>query len=212
MHDDDRMMPDTSILESCRDVIVMNKMDGENTSFYNSLLTPSIHARSINGYNPHESRKWIKAFYSRISNEIPFGWRISVENMYAEHSIHYKNLETYAYGFAVWNDRNEILSWDETLEWFDLLGITAMPVLYRGPWNEELLKSLWHPEIDGNLCEGYVVRDAGSISYREFRLRVGKFVRKDHIQTTKHWMRGQPVIPNDLKEGLTGFEKIDSRH
>jgi len=44
--------------------------------------------------------------------------------------------------------------------------------------------------------------------FREFRMKVGKYVRKGHIQTTKHWMYGQPVEPNELKPGLTGFEKL----
>jgi hypothetical protein len=212
MHDDDRMMTDLSHLESCPEVIIHNKFDGENTSCYHCSFNPSIHARSIHGYESHPSRDWMRAFHARFCNDVPFGWRISIENMYATHSIHYKNLDTYAYGFAVWNEKNEVLSWDESLEWFDLLGVTPMPLLYRGPWNEEFLKKLWTPEIDGNPCEGYVVRDSGLIPYREFRLRVGKFVRKGHVQTTKHWMRGQLVIANELKEGLTGFEKVDSRY
>jgi hypothetical protein len=46
--------------------------------------------------------------------------------------------------------------------------------------------------------EGYVVRDAGAISYSAFRHSVGKFVRANHVQTVKHWMHGQPIVRNGL--------------
>jgi hypothetical protein len=212
MTDDDRMMSDLSSLESEKEIIVSAKLDGENTTLFNCALNPAIHARSINGYEPHESRSWTKAFHAMICQDIPMFWRVCGENVYAKHSIHYKGLKTYAYGFSIWNDKNEILSWDETLDWFNLLGIEPVPVLYRGPWDENLLRNLWKSEINGNLCEGYVVRSSGLIRHFEFRSKVGKFVRKNHVQTNKHWLRGQPVIPNELLPGLTGFEKVSARY
>lgn len=204
---DDRVIETTRFLEH-KEIVVTIKKDGENTTMYNCGLTPNIHARSVNEYTPHKSRSWVKSFHAMVCQNIPVGWRICGENVYAEHSIHYKDLKTYFYGFSIWNSNNEMLSWDETLEWFDLLGIEPVPVLYRGPWNEGLLKNLWEPVADGNECEGYVVRDTGTIRYCEFRYKVGKFVRYNHIQTNKHWLLGKAVIPNNLKTGLTGFEKL----
>jgi len=76
-----------------------------------------------------------------------------------------------------------------------LLGLPTVPVLWRGRFPME--HSL---QFDCPLGqEGYVVRVAGSFPYREFRRRVGKYVRAGHVATHGHWMR-QQVVPNRLKE------------
>lgn len=191
MHDDDRMMPNTDMFKGER-VIVTEKMDGENTTMYNN----HIHARSIDSVN-HESRNWVKNFWSHISYEIPDNWRICGENMFAEHSIHYDNLSSYFYGFSIWE--NDIcLSWDETLEFFDILEIETVPVLYDGPFDDLLVENLWDDAMHGS-HEGYVMRLADSFAMKDFRFCVGKFVRKNHINTVKHWMHGQRIVTNKLK-------------
>lgn len=194
IHNDDRMIETLSGFEG-QEVIVTEKMDGENTTMYSDHL----HARSVDSRN-HPSRNWVKNFWSGFAHDIPEHWRICGENLYAEHSISYEALESYFLGFSIWNERNECLSWDDTLTWFELFGITPVEVLYRGPWDEQLIKNLW----DGdrwNQSEGYLVRVADSFSYNQFRYKVAKFVRKDHVQTIKHWMHGQAVVPNRMKDG-----------
>lgn len=52
---------------------------------------------------------------------------------------------------------------------------------------------------DWQTSEGYVVRLEEVFSYRNFRNSVAKYVRAKHVQTIKHWMHGQPVIPNKLR-------------
>ena len=37
------------------------------------------------------------------------------------------------------------------------------------------------------------------------RLSMAKFVRAGHVQTAKHWMHGQRVVPNHLAPGLSAF-------
>ena len=39
--------------------------------------------------------------------------------------------------FSVWNELNVCLSWDETEEWAQRLGLVTVPVLYRGIWDED---------------------------------------------------------------------------
>lgn len=109
-------------------------------------------------------------------------------------------------GFSIWNERNVCLSWDDTLEWFDLLGITPVPVLFDGDWYDLKPKVSFQSDggsidlkIDPNVCEGYVLRMAGEIPYHAFRHCVGKYVRANHVQTVKHWMHGQAIVPNGLK-------------
>lgn len=193
MHDDDRMLKNMQHYHGKR-VIVSEKFDGENSSLYHDY----IHARSIDSRN-HPSRNWLKQYWSQFSMDIPKDWRICGENMYAEHSIHYYNLESYFYGFSIWNDKNVCLSWDETLYWFELLGIIPAPVLYDGIYDEKIIKSLWD-ESKWDTMEGYVIRLADSFDYMNFKNSVSKFVRKGHVQTVKHWMHGKPIIKNDLKK------------
>jgi hypothetical protein len=191
MNDDDRMVDKVNHLIG-QEVVVTEKMDGENTTMYPDY----IHARSIDGRN-HPSRAWVKNFWGQICGDIPEGYRICGENLYAKHSIGYDDLSTYFMGFSMWHN-DVCLSWDETLEWFELLGITPVPVLYRGPFSEEAVKASWKKSRD--LSEGYVVRIADAFKLKDFKQSINKYVRTNHIQTVKHWMHGQQIIPNQLKK------------
>lgn len=203
MHDDDRMMPDVGIFDGKR-VIVHEKLDGENTSMYNDY----IHARSVTS-GGHPSRNWIRAFHGQVCADIPEEWRFNVENMYAKHSIKYNDLDTYGYLFAIWNENNVRLSWAETLEWCELTGIHPCPFFYWGPYDRTRI-DLAYKEYSSKLnreIEGYVITIDEPFHFSQFKHSVGKYVRKGHVQTTRHWMYGQPVEPNGLKPGLTGFER-----
>lgn len=194
IHSDDRVIRNLAAFED-QEVVVTIKMDGENTSMYHDY----IHARSIDSPG-HPSRSWVKAFHAQICGDIPEKWRLNGENVFAQHSISYQDLETYFYGFALWNERNIRLDWDDMLMWFDLLGVTPAPTLYRGPWDEKAIKALWD-ESKYDTMEGYVVTTVKGFSFSEYHQKVAKFVRKGHVQTNKHWMRGQAVVPNKLKTG-----------
>ena len=181
--DDDRKLDDLGLFEG-QDVVVTAKMDGENTTMYRDY----IHARSIE-YEPHESRSWVKALHARLAHDIPKGWRVCGENLYAKHSIKYERLGDYFQVFSVWNDRNVCLGWADTREWAELLGLRVVPVLYEGPWDEKAVRACQRDTLDGDPCEGYVVRVRGEFRYREFRTKAAKYVRKDRVQTHGHWMR-----------------------
>jgi RNA ligase len=192
INNDDRVISSLQAFFDQR-VIVTEKMDGENTTLYRDY----IHARSIDGRH-HDSRNWVKQFWGSMRHDIPAGWRVCGENMYAQHSIHYNDLPSYFLGFSIWDDRNVCLDWDTTQEWFTLLGITTVPVLYDAIYHEHAVRSLYEGRDLPLPREGYVMRRASAISYGEFRHTVAKFVRKDHIQTVKHWMYGQPIVPNEM--------------
>ena len=210
MTSDDRMMETTEGLEGQR-VIVMVKMDGENTSMYNDYC----HARSLE-YEPHPSRNMVKALHGKIAHDIPEGWRVNVENLFAKHAIYYQNLMDYALLFAIWNEKNYRLSWDETKDWAALLGVKTCPVIYDGPYNQSFFESgkILQPfetkEKDeggnrvyrycGDMMEGYVVQRADSFHYKDFRRFVGKYVRAGHVAPHGgHWKR-RMVTPNKLVE------------
>lgn len=188
---DDRMMADTQSL-SDQEVIATLKLDGEQTSFYHS----GLHARSLD-WHGHPSRDWVKALWAQVCADIPAGWRVCGENMYAVHSIRYSDLHSYFYVHSIWNEANFCLSWDETLEWSHLLGLATVPTLYRGPFSENALRALWSPSLSETM-EGYVVRPTAGFPYRDYRNLVGKFVRPNHVQTTKHWFFGRALERNLL--------------
>ena len=76
--DDDRVLKDTGNFYG-REVVITLKLDGENTNMYRD----HIHARSIDSRGG-EDRAWVKNFWSSICYEIPEGWRICGENMWAQ--------------------------------------------------------------------------------------------------------------------------------
>lgn len=175
------------------EVVVTEKMDGENTTMY----MDHIHARSLDSRH-HPSRDWVKTFWGSINYLIPKDWRICGENVYARHSIRYDNLNSYFFGFSIWDQDNVALSWDETVYYFeDVFNIKPVPVLYRGEFDLKMLEKLAE-SIDPFSQEGFVVRVVDAIPYNDFDFKVAKWVRKGHVQTNKHWM-SQEVIPNGMK-------------
>jgi hypothetical protein len=166
-----------------KEVVVTLKMDGENTSMYRD----AIHARSVLSGN-HPSRTWVKNLHGRISHQIPFGFRICGENLYAKHSIKYKDLPSYFMLFAVYDPVQRCLSWNETVEWAKRLGLYTVPVLYTGRYDEALIKKLYQEKYGENDMEGYVIRLADDFKYEEHRYNVAKFVRKGHVRTDEHWL------------------------
>jgi hypothetical protein len=196
-----------------QEVVVMEKVDGECSSLYSAY----IHARSMDSKD-HISRHWLKQFHSQIKREIPDGWRICGENMYACHSIYYNSLPSYFLGFSIYNENNVCRSWKETKYIFDVLRINYPNILYQGIYNEEKIKECcdkyyshyWKEnnedykfakENKKDVCqEGYVIRLADIFHYKDFDKSMAKFVRKNHIQTDEHWM-SQKLITNKLKVG-----------
>jgi len=168
-------------------VVATVKMDGENSTLYRDYL----HARSIDG-RTHPSRDWLKAFWAERCGDIPDGWRVCGENMFAVHSIRYDSLKSYFYGFSVWNEVNVALPWDETLEWFELLRIEPVEVIYDGIWDEAELKRI-AKGLDPDRVEGFVVRRADAVPARDFGRMFAKYVRPGHVQTDEHWMYGAGV-------------------
>lgn len=177
-----------------KEVVVSLKMDGENTTMYPDY----IHARSIDG-NSHPSRDMVKQIWSRIAWEIPTGFRLCGENMYALHTIPYKNLESYFLLFSIWDNLNYCLSWDETVEYANMLKLSTVPVLYRGIYDEQAIRNSFPTEYNGNRTEGYVIRNINSFKYIDFRKNVAKFVSGNFKISSEHWTKNK-VIRNELND------------
>ena len=159
-------------------------------------LYPSgrCHARSIDSGN-HPSRDFVKAYWRDRAHLLPHGWRVCGENLYAKHSIHYEDLKAYLYVFSIWNEHNMCLSWDETVEWVEMLELVPVEVIYRGLYDETEIKKAFLPHKERH--EGYVVRNANSFHYSDASKNLAKYVRKNHVQTNEHWMF-QEIVPNKI--------------
>ena len=189
---DDRVLHDLSCFTN-KEVVVTTKMDGENTTLY----ADGFHARSIDGRH-HSSRDWLANWHANIAHNIPPGWRVCGENLFARHSIEYTALPSYFQGFSIWDEHNCALGWDATITWFELLDIIPVPVIWRGVFNETVLKKLAR-EIDTSSTEGFVVRLTSAFDYSKFSTSVAKWVRTQHVTSTTHWARSV-IVPNILQK------------
>ena len=199
------------VLESVKvfagqEVVVTEKLDGENTTLYASHL----HARSLDSRH-HPSRARVKALHARLAQFIPPGFRINGENCFAKHSIFYTGLPAHLVVFAVWQG-DECLSWDETEAFIAQLEaqsgerVPLAPVLYRGIWDEKKIRALQTGTSRfGGAQEGYVVRLARRFTLAEWHDSIAKYVRPKHVQTGPHWMFA-PIVPNELAPDAVASE------
>lgn len=203
---DDVRIVDLSLFAGNR-IVITEKLDGENTTVY---WDGYVHARSLNSKH-HPSRSWIKGFAQQFSSDLPRGWRVCGENLFAFHSIFYKDLPSCFLVFGIYNENNLCLSWNDTVEFCHLLGLNTVPVLYQGSYFD--LSNFWtgkgtFPTFaaqsvdsvypDGFIpteAEGFVVRIEDSFPYFDFDKNTAKWVRENHVQTDAHWME-RKVIPN----------------
>ncbi len=190
--------------------VVTVKLDGEVAVLY----PEHIHARSMDSRNGL-GRSWVKQLHGTMRHDIPTGFRVVGENVYAAHSIWYWDLTTYFYVFAIFDEKQRCLPWDEIIDYSKELGLTTVPVLYEGSWNEEIIRRNDWQEIEfrtfetpedhvftdtpvPTISEGYVVRVTEAFHQNDYGRYVGKMVRDRHVRTTRHWT-DLPVLPNRLK-------------
>jgi hypothetical protein len=183
-------------------VIVTTKMDGSNVFFD----TGKVAAR--NGQDAtHISFDMAKAVHARIRDKIPAEYQVFCEWLYAKHSIHYTGttaLDNYCQVITVYNRQtHEFMSWDSTVKVAERLGLPTVPVLCSGirvtdqtGFNRLMFQFGTAAIKSGH--EGIVVRNIESFHHSTFGTNVGKFVRENHVSTSKHWM-AEKVVRNEVK-------------
>ena len=174
-----------------KEVVVTEKMDGENTTFY----IDGLHTRSLNW---HESRNWVTAYWASICHLIPEGMRICGENMYAKRSLYYVSLPSYFLVHSVWVE-DVCLPWIATKKVIQNLGLVMVPEICTVRWSAILEHSLRKRDVPDQ--EGYVVRLKDGFLLEAFDTSVAKWVREDHVQTEEHWMI-MAFVKNRLQKGL----------
>lgn len=179
MTNDDKVLSNTLHFQG-RPVVITEKMDGENTTIYQNYY----HARSLDSKHK-EYHSWLLRFLSEKQYLIPEDMHICGEYLYAKHSIKYENLVSYFYGFSAWK-KDFCLDWESTLLFFQKIGIVPVPQLYVGIYSDDVVKEVAQRVIKSG-GEGVVVRSLSGFYYKDFSKNVAKFVRKNHVQTQKHW-------------------------
>ena len=194
--EDDKRLESDEQFYKMDEIYCSIKMDGENTTCYPNGY---IHARSING-NKYPWQTWLKQYIQKWCHNIPNGWRVCGENLYATHSINYTfpNEGYYFQLFGIYNEKNECLSYEDTWIYVDILGVKMVDVFYVGKYNKELILQKFeeYKKKSVNEVEGFVIRNCASFPYSEFKNNSGKFVRANHVQTDSHWT--EHWIPNKI--------------
>jgi hypothetical protein len=187
-------------------IVITEKMDGSNVS----LEYDGCFARTHSGPPTHPSFDGLKALHASIKHKIPKYFQLFGEWCYARHSIEYSELPAYFMMFGIrkldasFGENNYWISWKNVESFAEELGITTVPVLFKGEVSsatklQNIVESLMkEPSACGGLREGVVVRAAKQFNDNEFSSHVLKCVRKDHVNTSIHWSHNK-IIQNKLK-------------
>ncbi len=178
------------------DVGVFEKLDGECTG----MNCDDLWARSLEPYGRHPSRTWMRSLWSRIRHQIQPDWIIFGENVYAKHAIHYTELPSYFFVFAVVDARTmRVLPWPRTCEIAGYLDLPTVPMRLHTIWEAGLIMGAYTGKSAfGGVQEGYVVRNYSHFSLYDTGRHWAKYVREGHVQPdAAHWYQ-QPVVPNVL--------------
>ncbi|MCH2164995.1 MAG: RNA ligase family protein [Marinovum sp.] len=186
---DDKIIPSLERFDG-QDVVVTEKMDGENTTIHPG----GCHPRSPDA-RYHPSRDWMMAFAATISHQLESDERIIGEYLYARHSIAYDALSSYFLGFA-WVKADVFQPWDATRSRLDALGIQSVPELCQGTFDLSSIQDL-AGSLDTAKQEGFVMRLTGAFPEAEMGVSVAKWVRAGHVQSQAHWTKS-PLIANGL--------------
>ncbi|CAG7580621.1 MAG: putative RNA ligase [uncultured marine phage] len=193
------------------EVVITEKLDGEN-SCINSIgvFSRSHAAPNMNPWSTH-----LKEKRALILKDIEEGeLEIFGENLYAIHSIEYKDIDEHFYVFGI-RVGDEWLSWEETEEICYLLDLKTVPVIgvyktsdFDSPEDfVNLVMSIVGEEStfgskdsatdEDCTMEGVVVRTSDSykatVGGQIDSQNVFKYVRENHVKTDEHWVKNWKV-------------------
>lgn len=192
--DDKRLSGDWFSSYKGKEVVITEKMDGENTC----MTKYDVFARSHGAptRSPWSINLWGQdGLYWKVKDLIGENEEVFGENLYGEHSIHYDKLTSYFYMFAVLrNDDSPVwYAWDDVVLMSEVLQVPIVPTLWRGVFNDEIEleakvnELMLEPSTFGKTKEGVVMRVADEFPLAEFSNNVCKWVRLNHVQTNEHW-------------------------
>ncbi len=180
-------------------LIHTEKMDGEN----NCLSKAGVFARSHAAPTTSPWTAQLRQRWQLIKNDLG-DLELFGENLYAVHSIEYRQLPAHFFVFGV-RHHDVWLSWEETEFYAACFDLPCVPVLetVQMPVAKEVFEAnvlRWAQQRSGfdsfdvatqQPCsmEGVVTRNAGEYAVEAFAANVCKYVRKGHVKTDEHWTR-----------------------
>ena len=196
--DDDKRLSSDEHFKQMDCVVVTEKMDGQNQTVYSDGY---YHARSVDGKDKSWD-KWFKQYIQKWCRDIPNGYRVCGECLFAKHSIdYYFPNDGYLFQmFSMYDNNNVCLSWEQTWMWCDLLGLKQVNVIYFGKYDKDIILTAFekYKQKQNREVEGFVIRNVDSFHYDDFSKNVAKYVRKNHVQTNEHWTKNWK--PNKVDE------------
>jgi len=180
-------------------LIHTEKLDGEN----NCLSRLGVFARSHAAPTTSPWTETLRQYWKLIKNDLG-NVEIFLENLYAIHSIEYRNLDHHFYVFAI-READRWLSWEETKFYAGMLDLPVVPEIKAFPTPVE--RTGFEQEVkaitgsrghfqpveastgEATIMEGLVTRNAAGYSVDAFSDNVFKYVRKGHVKTGEHWTR-----------------------
>ena len=176
-----------------REVVISEKMDGENSCLKGDQ---GVFARSHQIQTKNPWTTLLKQhYYENLQNINKDIWYF-MENLYAVHSIEYKELKEYFLMFGAYLSKDDLwASWHEVELLSTTINLKTPPVLFKGEftsikdiqkWMDSEIKK---PSKYGKEREGFVIRVSGAFRGEDFHKNVAKYVRKGHVQTDEHWTK-----------------------
>jgi len=192
IHSDDKIINEIYLKNFLNtEIIITEKLDGGNCCIKNE----GVFARTHSLPTDCETFNYIKNvhYYSKKhllnKNYMYFG-----ENMFAIHSIEYQKLTDYFYCFKIFDKIKKIwLSYDDFKNECIKCDFQIVPLIFKGYISkiEDIKKicenSLKTPSFFGKEKEGFVISITNSFLEEDFEKNVAKYVRKNHVQSDKHW-------------------------
>jgi len=197
---DDRIQHDYwDYLQLIPRVVHTEKLDGEN----NCLSKYGVFARSHAAPTVSPWTETLRQYWHSIRHDL--GDReVFLENLYAVHSLRYRNLEHHFHVFAI-RENDRWLSWEETKFYAGMLDLPTVPEIGivtvpadRKRYEADVLSMVAgrgaydpvnaHDHTPATM-EGIVTRNTASYTTSAFAQNVFKYVRKGHVKTDQHWTR-----------------------
>ena len=200
---DDRINKDWwEDMSKIKEIVHTEKMDGGNGCLNGIGIFARSHAvPTIQPWFDHMRQKFSMIQQDLKDTEI----EIFGENLYAEHSIIYPNIDEHFYVFAV-RHLDMWLSWEEVKWYADFFEYPVVPVIgmdypkahVKESLKQDVIFESEKPSVFGSIqngtmepCtrEGIVTRNIEEYHVDDFKQNVFKYVRKGHVSTDQHWTK-----------------------
>ena len=178
------------------ELVITEKIDGSNTLLYNG----EVYGRGANTPAHENWRAMVRKHHSWKVPQLAKSEDIGFygEDIYGVHSIEYEPVyeDMTLYLFAMRHFESDTFFCFQELErWARLIGISTVPVVYRGFFKYEndlnlfLIEEHNKPSLLGGEREGLVIRREKRFNGKDFAHHVCKSVRENHVQTDEHWTK-----------------------